>query len=60
MEEEKVFMKICGKLCKILVNMFLEIYAEYVKCDKRGITLYMELQKALYGTLTARLHYYSK
>ncbi len=59
-EDEKVYMKIGGKLCKILVNMYPEIYANYVKRNKNEITLYVELQKALYGTLTASLHYYNK
>ena len=40
--------------------MYPEIYANYAKHDKNGITLYVELKKALYGTLTASIHYYNK
>ncbi len=53
-------MKICGKLCKILVNMYPEIYADYVKSDNNKKLLYVELKKALYETLMASLHYYNK
>ncbi len=59
-EDEKVYMKIPGKLCKILVNMYRKIYADYVKSDNNKITLYADLKKVLYGTLLASLHYYNK
>ena len=58
--DSPVFMRIKGRLCKLLVNMFPEVYQDYVIYEKGVMTLYVQLMKALYGTLQASLLYYQK
>ena len=58
--EEKVIMKITGKLVDILVNMHPEQYEEYVVYKKNKKVLYIEILQALYGMLEAELLWYNE
>jgi hypothetical protein len=53
-------MKICGALVDMLVSKDHELYQPFVteKCGEK--VLYVELLKALYGTLQAELLFYKK
>jgi hypothetical protein len=56
--DEKVIMKITGRLVDILVNMHPETYGEYVVYEKGKKVLYVEILMALYGMLEAALLWY--
>ena len=59
-KDEKVIMKITGKLVDILVNMHPEEYEEYVVYEKSRKVLYVEILQALYGMLEAALLWYNE
>ena len=59
-KDEKVIMKIMGKLVDILVNMHPEEYEEYVVYEKSRNVLYIEILQALYGMLEAALLWYNE
>ena len=58
-KDEKVIMKITGKLVDVLVNMHPDTYAEYVVYEKEQKVLYVEILQALYGMLEAALFWYN-
>jgi hypothetical protein len=58
--KEKVIMKIRGSLVDILVSMDPTTYKEYVTQEGNHKVLYVQLLKAVYGTLQAALLFYKK
>ena len=55
----KVLMRLCGKLAKLMVKVAPEIYSKYVSVDSKGkLVLYVCLLNALYGIMKAALLYY--
>ena len=60
MDDEKVVMKMRGKLAELLVQVAPEIYREYVVIERGQKVLYLELRKALYGMLKSALLFYKK
>ena len=49
LRDEKVIMKITGRLVDILINMHPDTYGEYVVFEKGRKVLYVEILMALYG-----------
>ena len=60
MEGEKVIMKLRGELAELLVTTSPQLYRKYVIDENGKSVLYVELLKALYGTLKASLLFYKK
>ena len=60
MEGEKVIMKLCGELAELLVTTAPELYHPFVHNKNGKAVLYVELLKALYGTLKEALLFYKK
>ena len=58
--DDKVVIKLRGKLAEIMVMMAPEIYTKYIVVEKGTPVLYVELLNALYGTLKAALLFYKK
>jgi hypothetical protein len=56
----RVIMKICGPLEEMLVSQNPELYSPFVTQEHGEPILYVELLKALYGTLKAALSFYKK
>jgi hypothetical protein len=60
-EKDMAFIKICGVLVNILVELAADVYQPYITKDKKGVEqLLVQCQKALYGTMVASLLYYRK
>jgi hypothetical protein len=60
-EKDMAFIKICGVLVSILVEIAPDVYKSYVSRDKKVMKqLLVQYQNALYGTMVARLLYYIK
>jgi Reverse transcriptase (RNA-dependent DNA polymerase) len=57
---EKVIMKIRGVLVDMLISIDKELYEPFVTKERDEKILYVELLKALYGTLQAALLFYKK
>ena len=50
-----------GELAELMVKINPSMYGKYVTSDKKGHKLlYVELQKAIYGTLNASLLFYQR
>ena len=58
--DDKVDMKLRGKLAEIMVLMTPEIYKKYIVVENGTPGLYVQLLNVLYGTLTAALLFYKK
>ena len=58
--DDKVVMKLRGKLAEIMVMMAPEIYKKYIVVENGTPVLYVQLMNALYGTLKAALLFYKK
>ena len=58
--EDRVIMKITGVLVDLLVDMAPEVYGSYVVYEKGRKVLYVQVLKAIYGTLVASLLWYKK
>jgi hypothetical protein len=56
--DEVVHVKFEGEITKMLVRMDPKLYRKYVKDEHGKLVLYVELLKALYGTLRAALLFY--
>ena len=57
----KVLMRLCGKLAKLMVKVAPEIYSKYVSVDSKGeLVLYVHLLNVLYGIMKAALLYYER
>ncbi len=53
--DEKIIVKFEGKLAKLLTKVDQEQYSKFVIQENGKEVIYVELQKALYGTLQAAL-----
>jgi hypothetical protein len=53
--DKVVYVKFEGEIAKMLVRMDPKLYQKYVKDENGKVVLYVELLKALYGTLRAPL-----
>jgi hypothetical protein len=56
----RFIMKFCGPLVEMLVSLNPELYSPFVTQERGEPILYVELLKALYGTLQATLLFYKK
>ena len=59
-EEDKVIMRMRGRLAEYLEMIAPEIYSPYIMIEKGKKVLYCEAQNAIYGTLKAALLFYKK
>ena len=59
-ENEKVIMKIRGRLIDMLLEIDFEKYSPFVYENEKERILYVVLKKALYGMLMASILYYKK
>ena len=60
-EADMAFIKLCGVLVNILLDITPEVYKDYVYYDKRGVKqLLVQCQNTIYGTMVASLRYYRK
>ena len=60
-EKDMAFIKICGFLVNILVEIAPDVYKLHVTTNKKGVKqLLVHFQNALYGTMVASLLYYRK
>jgi hypothetical protein len=57
---EMVHMKLQGKMAELMVKLDQNMYQKYVQIEKGKQVLYVELKKALYGTLRAALLFWKK
>ena len=57
---QTVHMKICGELVDILISIDQNYYQDYVTYERGQKVIYVELLKAIYGTLEAALLFYKK
>ena len=51
--DEEVFVRFQGRMAEILLEIDPELYGPYVIYERKEMVLYVELLKALYGTLRA-------
>ncbi len=58
--EDIVHMKLEGKMAELLVKLDPKLYRKYVQTQNGKQVLYVELKKALYGTLKAALLFWKK
>jgi hypothetical protein len=49
--EDLVHMKLEGKMAELLVKLDPKLYRKYVQVERDKSVLYVELKKAIYGTL---------
>ena len=59
-EGEKAIIKIKGEMALILVEACPELYKPYLIYEKGVPTLYVEVDKAIYGMLQSSLLFYKK
>ena len=53
--EDTIYMKMEGKMAELLVRIDPTLYRKYIQMENGKMVLYVELKKALYGTLKAAL-----
>lgn len=58
--DETVYMKLEGEMAELMVKVDPKLYREYVQLEGGKKVLYVELKKALYGTLRAALLFWRK
>jgi hypothetical protein len=58
--DEVVHMKLEGKMAELLVRIDPKLYRKHVQMEKGKPVLYVELRKALYGTLKAALLFWRR
>ena len=58
--EEEVYMKICGPLVDMMVEIAPEVYSDYVVFENGRKILYVVVLRAIYGMLQAALLWYKK
>jgi hypothetical protein len=58
--DEVVHVKFEGEIAEMLVKMDPKLYHKYVKDEHGKLVLYVELLKALYGTMRAALLFWKK
>jgi hypothetical protein len=60
-DDDKVVMRLRGKLAELMVKVAPEIYTKYVIINTKGDTvLYVRLLNALYGIMKAALLFYQR
>ena len=59
-QDETVHMRLEGTLAELLTKCDLKLYRQYVVTENKNPVLYVELIKALYGTLRAALIFWRK
>lgn len=59
-EEDKVIMRIRGRLAEYMEMIAPEIYSPFIVLEKGKKVLYCEVQNAIYGTLKVALLFYKK
>ena len=59
-EEDKVIMRMRGRLAEYMELIAPEIYPPFIILEKGKKVLYCEVQNAIYGTLKAALLFYKK
>ena len=60
MDDEKVIMKMRGRLVDLMCTIAPDVYTKYVTIENGVKVLYLRLLNALYGTLKAALLFYQK
>ena len=58
--DEKIIMKITGKLVDVLIRLAPEVYSGYVVYEKGRRVIYVEVLRALYGMLISAMLWYKK
>ena len=58
--DEEVIIRISGPMAKLLLEVDPDLYTPYVTYEKGEMVLYLELLKALYGTLRAARLFWEK
>ena len=58
--DDVVHMKLEGKMAELLVRIDPKLYRRYVQIERGKQVLYVELRKALYGTLKAALLFWKR
>ena len=58
--DETVYMRLDGRMAELLVQINPKAYQEYIADENGRKTLYVKLNKALYGTLRAALLFWKK
>ena len=58
--DEKIIMKITGKLVDVLVRLAPEVYSGYVVYEKGRRVIYVEVLRALYRMLISAMLLYKK
>ena len=58
--DEKIIMKITGRLVNYLVEIAPETYAKYVVYENGRRVLYVKVLRALYGMLISAMLWYNK
>jgi hypothetical protein len=58
--EGTVHMKLEGKMAELLVRIDPKLYRKYIRIEKGRQVLYVQLMKALYGTLTAAFLFWKR
>jgi hypothetical protein len=58
--DELVHMKLEGRMAELLVKLDPKLYRKYIQVENGKTVLYVELKKALYGTLKAALLFWRK
>ncbi|KAI2496760.1 Reverse transcriptase (RNA-dependent DNA polymerase) [Fragilaria crotonensis] len=58
--ERTVHMKLEGKMAELMVRIDPKMYRKYIQMENGRMVLYVELEKALYGTLTGAFLFWKK
>ena len=58
--EDRIIMKIKGKLVDMLLMLAPEIYGNFVVYENGRKVIYVQVLRAIYGMLTAALHWYNQ
>jgi hypothetical protein len=58
--ERTVHMKLEGKMAELMVQIDPKMYRKYIQMENGRMVLYVELEKALYGTLTGAFLFWKK
>ena len=60
-EEDKVIMRLCGRLAELMAATAPKTYKQYVTIDRKGNkALYVRTLNAIYGIMKAALLFYLK
>lgn len=53
LEDETIHVRLAGKMVELLLKIDRELYEPYLVCERSKPVLYVQLLKALYGTIRA-------